>query len=177
MFSRILVATDGSEHAQRALAVAGNIASRFEAELIVLHVFSCAEVDEGIRQMAEVEHLVPARRKASGSDLRVSGAMGYSIETIEETHDPGVYYQAAEKMGQMIADDGAKAARDAGAPKVKPTAREGDPTEVILNVARDEKIDLVVLGSRGLGTLKGLLMGSVSSKVSHLAECCCTTVK
>lgn len=177
MFRKILVATDGSEHAQRALAVAGNLASRYAADLIVLHVFSCPEMTQTLRHMAEVEHLMPVRRRASARDDDMVWASGLPIDPKEETDDYGVMYQAAERIGQRIADDGAKAAREAGAPKVKTVVRKGDPAEVILNLARNEKADLVVLGSRGLGTLKGLLLGSVSSKVNHLAACSCITVK
>jgi len=53
----------------------------------------------------------------------------------------------------------------------------GNPTEVILDVIKREKADLVVLGSRGLGNVKGMLMGSVSHKVAQLAPCTCITVK
>jgi nucleotide-binding universal stress UspA family protein len=177
MFSRILVATDGSEHAQRALVVAGNLASRFDADLIVLHVFSCAEMNEMTRHVAEVEHLVPARRQVVGSDLSMTAMGGLPLDPANETDYYGVMYQAAEKIGQQLADDGAKAARKAGASKTESVAREGNPAETILKFARDAKIDLIVLGSRGLGSLKGLMMGSVSSKVTHLSECCCITVK
>ena len=54
---------------------------------------------------------------------------------------------------------------------------EGDPVERILEAQKREQADLIVLGSRGLGNMKGLLLGSVSHKVAHLAECACLTVK
>ena len=46
---------------------------------------------------------------------------------------------------------------------------QGDPGDVIVNNAKDA--DLVVVGSRGLNPLQRLLLGSVSSKVVHRAEC------
>ena len=59
-----------------------------------------------------------------------------------------------------------------------------NPTEVQISVEmvnsgnpageiaeRSEKYDMVVLGSRGLGGLSGLLLGSVSAKVSHHSKC------
>ena len=53
----------------------------------------------------------------------------------------------------------------------------GDPAERILDCAKREHVDMIVMGTRGLSDLKGLLMGSVSHKVSHLADCACVTVK
>jgi nucleotide-binding universal stress UspA family protein len=46
---------------------------------------------------------------------------------------------------------------------------QGDPGNVILNSAKDA--DLVVVGSRGLNPFQRLLLGSVSTKVVHRAEC------
>ena len=53
----------------------------------------------------------------------------------------------------------------------------GDPAKEILNIANEEHADIIVMGRRGLGDLAGLLLGSVSHKVAHLAECACLTVK
>ena len=54
---------------------------------------------------------------------------------------------------------------------------DGDPAKNILETAQDKEADLIVIGTRGLGTLKGLLMGSVSQKVAQLSKCPCITVK
>jgi nucleotide-binding universal stress UspA family protein len=53
----------------------------------------------------------------------------------------------------------------------------GDPADAILEAAKREKADTIVLGSRGLGDFKGLVLGSVSHKVAAHAECTCITVK
>ena len=49
--------------------------------------------------------------------------------------------------------------------------REGLEAESILKAAEKCKADLIVMGTRGLGALKGLLVGSVSRKVIHYASC------
>ena len=54
---------------------------------------------------------------------------------------------------------------------------EGDPSERIINYAKDHDVDIIVIGSRGLGTFKGLLLGSVSNKVSHRADRTCVIVR
>ncbi len=48
---------------------------------------------------------------------------------------------------------------------------EGSPAEVIINVATVRQADLIVMGSRGLGTLGGLLLGSNSQKVVSHGPC------
>jgi len=39
-----------------------------------------------------------------------------------------------------------------------------------LQVAKDKKIDTIVVGSRGLSTVKEFLLGSVSHKITHHAN-------
>jgi nucleotide-binding universal stress UspA family protein len=48
---------------------------------------------------------------------------------------------------------------------------EGSPAEAIIDVAVTRKSDVIVMGSRGLGTLAGLLLGSTSQKVLSHAPC------
>lgn len=48
---------------------------------------------------------------------------------------------------------------------------EGDSAEAILDVAETRKSDVIVMGSRGHGTLAGLLLGSTSQKVVAHAPC------
>lgn len=50
-------------------------------------------------------------------------------------------------------------------------ALEGSPAEAILEVAEVRKVDLIVMGSRGLGRLAGALLGSQSQKVVQHATC------
>lgn len=48
---------------------------------------------------------------------------------------------------------------------------EGTPAEAIIDVAATRQSDLIVMGSRGMGTLAGLLLGSTSQKVVSHAHC------
>ena len=53
----------------------------------------------------------------------------------------------------------------------------GNPARDIVDYARAEGINHIVIGSRGMGSLKGIVLGSVSSKVVQLAGCPVTIVK
>lgn len=72
----------------------------------------------------------------------------------------------SEKL-QQYADQ----AKAAGVKNVKVERTEGNAAEVILRLSKREKPDMIVLGSRGLSTAKEFLLGSVSHKISHHAEC------
>jgi len=54
---------------------------------------------------------------------------------------------------------------------VREELQEGPEAESILNIAKNCQSDLIVIGTRGHGTLKGLLVGSVSRKVIHHSSC------
>ncbi|MBP2651784.1 MAG: teaD [Firmicutes bacterium] len=53
----------------------------------------------------------------------------------------------------------------------------GSPTEVIVNYCKKDHYDVIVMGSRGLGIIKELIMGSVSSAVVYYAPCPVLIVK
>lgn len=49
--------------------------------------------------------------------------------------------------------------------------------EVIPNIAAIEQCDMIIMGSRGLTNLEGLIIGSVTHRVLHLASCPVLVVK
>jgi len=53
----------------------------------------------------------------------------------------------------------------------------GNPADKILNMVKDEKIGLIVIGHRGLGAAARFFLGSVSDKVSRHATCPVLIVK
>ena len=71
---------------------------------------------------------------------------------------------------EVSLSDAAEIAREAGV-KVNTYAREGDPADAILDVAEEQKADLVILGNKGMTGAKRFLLGSVPDKVSHHAPC------
>jgi len=53
----------------------------------------------------------------------------------------------------------------------------GEPGIVITDFAKQNPYDIVVMGSRGLGAISGLLLGSVSTYVVHHSHCSVLVVK
>jgi len=66
--------------------------------------------------------------------------------------------------------DAARLAEEAGV-QVGTYARQGDPADAILDVAEEQRADLVVVGNKGMTGAKRFLLGSVPNKVSHHAPC------
>src|SRR5699024_9243181 len=46
----------------------------------------------------------------------------------------------------------------------------GEPAQSIMNYAHTKDIDLIIIGSRGLGAFKGMMLGSVSNRVTQQSD-------
>jgi len=146
---RLLAAVDGSEHALRAVHLAAELAAPDGAELHLLHVLTdtrSGRIPPGLEEYEHLEHL--------------------SISEAE------LLRSAAEQMLATAAEH----ARAAGVEDVRCSVVRGDPATVILTEASALPSDLIVMGRRGLGDMVGLLLGSVSHKVTHHAPCPVVTV-
>lgn len=177
MLERILVAVDGSNHANKALDWACDLASRYDSELIAVHVISDRPLSKAERQMAEVEF---HHEIAKGYDVTplmdARGDLSLMGQVLAaQAAETGVRFRHA--WGERILEGVRFRAKDKKVKKFEGLLREGGPARSILNVAKDRRVDPIVMGRRGLGDLEGLLLGSVSHKVTQLAECPCLTVK
>ena len=176
MFQTFLVPTDGSEHAGKALQLATDIAEKYKARMVLLHVLPSSSLPEDVRRMARNEHIVS---EARGGSAPLSPEGKFPASTILGTKAESV--AEARQVRQFIAEEiiaGAKrVAEEKGVTDISTVIEDGDPSAQILHHAGKEAANLIVMGSRGLGDLKGLLMGSVSHKVSQMSPCSCITVK
>ncbi|MEC9247012.1 universal stress protein [Nitratireductor rhodophyticola] len=85
--------------------------------------------------------------------------------------DPQNLDDAMREHAKEIADAAKKAAVEMGAESPRAFVKNGQPARTIVKFAKEREVDLIVLGSRGLGDLEGYLLGSVSHKVTSLANC------
>jgi nucleotide-binding universal stress UspA family protein len=134
---RILLATDGSSEAERALAMAATLSRRLGAEL---HLVSVEPMPDPL-SWPEARIMSPELR----GDVR---------ERAEDAARKLLEGQAEkiEEMDLEISDVHAVAGR---------------PDTEIVRVAEEVRAGLVVLGSRGLGPVRRAVMGSVSLSVVH----------
>jgi nucleotide-binding universal stress UspA family protein len=170
----ILTPIDGSRHALKALDLAGDLAVKFGAKLSVVYVIAEQRLSPQLRHMAEVEHLIKPSPPDAPVLGRISGALGSAVQ---ETLSAEADRAAHEALSARLLDDAKRTAEIKGLTGTKTTVVYGDPATEILALAKAAKADMIVMGSRGLSNLKGLLVGSVSHKVMHLANCTCITVK
>lgn len=172
MIKTILVPTDGSDHAEKARELATDIAHKYKARILFLHSVLDRPLSEGLRRMAEAEHIVGEAGRAGVAPIP-EGKFPANIQNV----DDGGRRQILEFVGQQVLRRAESAARDAGVERVESLLEFGEPVKSILEAAKREEANLIVMGSRGLSDLKGLMVGSVSHKVSNLAPCTCVTVR
>lgn len=85
--------------------------------------------------------------------------------------DPENIEDTLRDYAKQIAENAKDFALQAGGKDVRSFVKVGQPARTIVQFANDKEADLIVLGSRGLGDLEGFLLGSVSHKVTSLADC------
>jgi nucleotide-binding universal stress UspA family protein len=149
MFKNILVALDGSQHSSRAADVAIDLAQHYGARLQFITVSKQppARLSEELQRYMEIEQL------KGTPDLLVTD------------------------VAKNILDEAEKRARSKGLTEVKTIAKTGPVARTIVDVAKRREADVIIMGSRGLGTVEGILLGSVSHKVVSLADCNVMTVR
>jgi nucleotide-binding universal stress UspA family protein len=136
---RVLVATDGSESADRAVDYSADLARRDGAELIIVNVVGGYGLpDRVFAQFTEA-------RQAWLKELLQSISAQTLVKARERAHG-------------------------AGASAIRIESRDGNVPQVILDIARERRADVVVIGKRGASAIERLLIGSVSDKLVKLAD-------
>jgi nucleotide-binding universal stress UspA family protein len=149
MFKRIMAAIDGSAHANRAIDHAADLASHYGAELILLHVMASPASAHFPPELHDV--------------LRVAHLKVTKVEILR-------------RVAEDLLQEGEIRARQSGSRIVRTLIGEGDVADSIVSHAKNEGVDLIVMGRRGLGSVASIVLGSVSQKVGHSCECALMTV-
>jgi nucleotide-binding universal stress UspA family protein len=150
-YACLVVGTDGSATAERAVSRAAALAAADDARMIVVTAYEGPR-RTALEQLAGVEAGSTAWRQGTApADLR----------------------WALSDRGQAdaVAQRGRALAQKAGAGAVVVQSDEGDPAEVLLDTALLHDADLLVVGSVGLVGAQRFLLGSVAATVLHHAPC------
>lgn len=143
MPKKILVATDGSTDAVLATRAAIELSEKTGAQLHVAHAW---------------------RKPPSPYLARPDLAYFTSLEA--KSYTEALEQEAEELLGEQV-----ELIREAGGSVTEAHLREGRPADQIAALAGELEADLVAVGSRGIGTVKRLVTGSVSEGIVHLAPC------
>ena len=152
MINSILVATDASAASNRALKMAVQIAGLHNAELLIIHVIRDMQIPFDIKEIPELE--------------------SNTFESFNDARE-----EIMRKIAESVLRNAKEKAEKAGANKVQTAIGTGDPATTILSFAKRRKVDMIVVGTRGLGKLKGTILGSVSRKITNNAETSCLIVR
>ena len=139
--TKILLATDGSAGSADAARRAAGMARAFGAELHVVHVMPTT------RAQQRAHH--------------PSGAYAEDLGTHEEDLP----------WAQELLDGQVRKLEEGGTAVAKAYLSEGEPDAEVVALAEDIGADMIVVGSRGLGSLRRRPIGSVSSSVATHAHC------
>jgi nucleotide-binding universal stress UspA family protein len=152
LIKKILVALDGSEAADKAFDYALSIGERYSANIVLLSAVQPILVPNVAYSPAATTPIPPM-------------VMGEYSEELKEKHKK-VLSNALKKAEKVK-------------PKVEISMKlvEGRPSDRIIETAKTEDFDLVVMGSRGLGGIKEFLLGSVSDRVADEVPCPVLIVK
>jgi nucleotide-binding universal stress UspA family protein len=150
MIKKILVPVDGSEHSDRALNYALDLAEKYSAKIKLLSV---AQPVVAFGPMFVTQPMLPSE-----------GTTIY-VKEIEAAHK------------RMLTEAFKKAKKTKPDLKISKMLVDGRPADRIVEIANTEKFDLIVMGSRGAGGIKEFFLGSVSDRVADAARCPVLLVK
>ncbi len=135
-----------------------------------------AAIDGSEHADRAIAHLV--RLAASGATIEVL-LLNVQPEIVDwQTHGLATESMLAHRnqLGAQASESARKGLDAAGIP-FRLRIELGDPARTIAGVAAEERCDGIVMGTRGAGAIPGLILGSVASKVVHLAVVPVTLVK
>jgi nucleotide-binding universal stress UspA family protein len=174
MFESIVVAYDGSRHAGKALEVGATLAARDQAALGIIYAIDAGhmQLPTELRKMGEVEHIIEPM-----ADYHIDLDEAPRNLTRNMAQASAESEKAMLQFADYLVEQARQSAQERGVEDIDSRAVLGNPAEEVIDYARARKADLIICGSRGLGRLKGLLLGSTSHKIAQLAECSCLTIR
>jgi len=163
----ILIPVDGSDHARKAVLIGAAIAEKFGARVILLHVLLR---DVPVAKIYELALDLKMPTDVLDKFKPITPAVyDFGLTIPAGTISPIATNELLIEVGRRILETEKHVIEGQGVTNVDLVMEDDDPANKIIETVKKEKADFVVMGRRGLGALKDLLSGSVSTKVGHLA--------
>ena len=121
-------------------------------------------VDGSDASQRGIAYIIANRESVSGAELHLLNVQSPLPSRMTESISHGVVHQYHLEQGENELA-GARAELDAAGLKYVSSIEVGPAAEVIARYAREKKIDQIILGTRGLGAVTGMLLGSVTIKI------------
>ena len=167
MYKNILVAIDGSDMGDRAVSLASDLSRAHGARLVVMHVLDLEDEKPDLIRLSGSEIVDPSGVVAQNA---LHTARQHIMEAVQSRRN------VALDVAAGLLNSAKMHARDDGVAKVDTIVEIGKPAECILEAAKREQADAIVMGCHGYSDLKGLFVGSVSHQVAHDADCACIAI-
>ena len=172
MIKKLIVPVDGSDQSVRAVELASDLAAKYDAEIVLLHVLLRGHMPSGLKKALEIE--VGSKQQRASHLVNMPQEIMARVDSKDVSQ---LSLEALDFIGKHVLSSVADICKAKGATKVTKHVEEGNPAKIIVDVAKQTNADMIVMGRSGLSELKGILVGSVSNKVMQLAECTCVTVR
>lgn len=134
-----------------------------------------APVDGSSHATSALDHAV-SLQKLTGAKLSVitvyrHHSMLESSISMVRPGEPDRMDDAMRDHAKGVADEAKSLAQAAGAADTRAFVKNGPVARAIVDFATENGVDLIVMGGRGVGSVEGFLLGSVSHKVTGLSDC------
>ena len=138
IITRILVPLDGSDHAEKALLWSLDLAEKYGASIELLTIIP-------------IPKMFMTGVYSKSGEIPLFGPTPKEMQKFAET---------------MLKDELNKAKNRSPSLKISTKILEGNPSDKIIEAAKEGDFNLIVMGSRGLGKTKEFFLGSVSDRVA-----------
>jgi nucleotide-binding universal stress UspA family protein len=148
LISKILICTDGSQCAQRAIDFGLDLAEKYSSEITILNVLE-----------------TPVFGNPENPSAAASTGMAGFLKDLRKTHQD-MLTKAAERAVNLKPNL-----------KITTDLKDGNPPDQIVATAAEGNFDMVIVGHGSESRVRELFLGGTSERVAHLSRCAVLIIK
>jgi nucleotide-binding universal stress UspA family protein len=143
---KVLITADNIQNAREILSSMSSVVTS-PKEVILLHV-----------------------QQIVGNALMTAMMSDSELETLKESIEDSEHKEALDRKAEKVLAHYSRLLKDRGMKNVKPVITAGHPSDEILRIAEEEKVDLIIVGCSGKSRIRRIATGCVSSDVEKNAK-------